>query len=133
MRNIYRTIYFTLTILFIVLGSLTFTGCGSKQVPADLSVTIEILLASPDSYIGERVKVYGDVYTIEIAGGSVVGKSVIVRISPPDENSVELLKCEFARNSPPPPTLKVGQLVTISGKVDVVEAVVLLRECSIVN
>ena len=133
MTNTYQIVYFTLAILFLVLGSLTFTGCGSKEVPVDPSITIEVLFASPDSYIGKRVEVYGDVYTIEIAGGGVVGKSIIVRISPPDETSVELLKCEFDRDSPPPPTLKEGQFVTISGRVDIVEAVVLLRECSIVN
>ena len=138
MRNAYRTIYFTLLILFIVLGSLTFTSCGSKGAPMNqpepaISPNIESLLASPDSYMGKWVEVYGDVYRIEIAGSGVVGKSITVHISPPNETSVELLKCEFDRNSPPPPTLKEGQLVTILGRIDIIEAVVWLRECSVVN
>lgn len=127
MNTTYRTLYFILATLFIVLGSLTFAGCATE------ALTIESLLASPDSYIGKKVEIYGDVYTIEISGGGVIGKSVIVRISSPDDTSVKILKCEFPRDNPPPPTLKEGQLVTISGTVDIVEAVVILRECSIIN
>lgn len=149
MRNTYQAItYFTLAIFCITLGSLTLTGCGAKQtsatqssVPDRLSpigqdinalssfesVAIETLLASPDSYVDKTVKVYGEVYTI----GDGVGTSVTVRLSPPDETSVLLLKCEFLSNDLPPSTLKKGQLATIIGKVDIVEAVVFLRECKV--
>ena len=149
MRNTYQgTIYFILAIFFITLGSLTLTGCGAKQTgatepsvsdglppigedtderPFFESVPIEALLASPDSYVDKTVEVYGEVYTI----GDAVGTSVTVRISPPDEASVLLLKCEFLSNDLPPSTLKEGRLVTITGKVDIVEAVVFLRECKV--
>ena len=130
------------------MGSLTLSGCGAKQsgatqssvpdglspigedtdeLPSFESVTIEALLASPNSYVDKTVEVYGEVYTI----GDAVGTSVTVRISPSDETSVLLLKCEFLSNDLPSSTLKEGELVTIIGKVDIVEAVVFLRECKV--
>ena len=124
MRNTYQAVtYFILAIIFTTLGSLTLTGCGAKQQ----SVAIEGLLAFPDSYVDTTVEVYGEVYTIE----NDTETSVIVRISPPDEASVQLLQCEFFSNDLPLSTLKSGQFVTIIGQVDIVEAVVFLRECKV--
>ena len=120
-----------------MLGSLTLTGCGTKQQsetgasPKDVSsfqnIPIETLLASPDVYVERRVAVEGEVYTI----GDAVGGSVIVRISPPDQTSVQLLKCEFLPNALSRSTLEKGQFVTIIGTVDIVEGVVFLRECNL--
>ena len=149
MRNTYQAItYFTLAIFCITLGSLTLTGCGAKQtsatqssVPDGLSpigqdinalssfesVAIEALLTSPDSYVDKTVEVYGKVYAI----GDALGRSVTVRLSSTDETSVVLLKCEFLSNDLPSSTLKEGQLVTIIGRVDIIEAVVFLRKCKV--
>ena len=125
MRNTYQAItYFIRAIIFITLGSLTLIGCGAKQQQV---VAIEGLLAFPDSYADTTVEVYGEVYTIE----NDTETSVIVRVSPPDAASVQLLQCEFFSNDLPLSTLKPGQFVTIIGRVDIVEAVVFLRECKV--
>ena len=169
MRNIYRTLYCVSTMLLMVLGSLTFAGCSTKQattaeqtatrnqeitpqasrsghipIPngrvaaaeqgtAAKKVTIKALFETPASYFGEKVQVHGEIFAIEMLGEGFIGASAIVRISPADDFSAELLRCEFPRNNPPPSTLEKEQRVTISGKVDAIEGNIVLRECSVVN
>jgi hypothetical protein len=153
----------------MVLGSLTFAGCSTKQATtaeqtatrnqeitpqasrsghtptasgrvaateqgtAAKEVTIKALFETPASYLGEKVQVHGEIFAIEMLGEGFIGASAIVRISPADDFSAELLRCEFSRNNPPPSTLEKGQRVTISGKVDAIEGNIVLRECSVVN
>lgn len=128
MKNTYR-IYSVFPILLLIFGTLTITGCCflAKQMG------IETLVASPESHLGKHVKVYGDIYTIEIPGGGVIGKSITLRLSPTNEASVQLLKCEFARDKPPPHTLREGQFVTICGKVDIIDGEAWIRECRVIN
>lgn len=134
MRNIYQPLYFISTIFLATFGSLTLAGCGVKQAAttdAAERVTIKALFETPESYFGKKVQVHGEIYTIETLGEGFVGTSAIVRISPADDFSAELLRCEFSRNNPPPPTLEKGQHVTILGKVDAIEGNILLRDCSV--
>ena len=155
--------------LLMVLGSLTFAGCSTKQATTAeqtatrnqeitpqasrsghtptarngrvaateqgtaAEVTIKALFETPASYLGEKVQVHGEIFAIEMLGEGFIGASAIVRISPADDFSAELLRCEFSRNNPPPSTLEKGQRVTISGKVDAIEGNIVLRECSVVN
>lgn len=133
MRNIDRPLYFISAIFLATFGSLTLAGCGAKQVAAAERVTIKTLFEMPESYFGKKVQVHGEIYTIETLGEGFVGTSAIVRISPADDFSAELLRCEFSRNNPPPSTLEKGQQVTILGKVDVIEGNILIRDCSVLN
>ena len=128
MRNTCR-IYFIFPIFLVLFSTITITGCCvlAKELQ------IQSLLASPESHLGEHVKVYGDIYTIDIPGGGVIGKSIVLRLSPPNTTSVEFLKCEFARDKPPPSELREGQFVTICGKVDIIEAGTWLRECKVLD
>lgn len=105
----------------------------AEQATAAKKVTIKALFETPASYFGEKVQVHGEIFSIEMLGEGFIGASAIVRISPADDFSAELLRCEFSRNNPPPSTLEKGQQVTISGKVDAIEENIVLRECSVVN
>ena len=140
-------------ILLIAFGSLTtFTGCGAKQTTsgqqetgsgkmpaankqaaAAEEVTIQALTRTPQTHLGKKIRVDGEIYKIEILGEAFLGASAYVFISPPDGVSAEVLKCEFAHGNPPPSTLKEKQRVMIFGKVDAAEGMILLRECSIIN
>ena len=102
-------------------------GEDTDEPPSFESVTIEALLASPDSHIDKTVEVHGEVYSI----GDAVGRRVTVGLSPLDETSVLLLKCEFLSNDLPSSTLKKGQSVTIIGSVDILEGAVFLRKCKV--
>ena len=137
-RNTYPMLYFIPVILFIAFGSLiTFASCGAKQatkqVAAAEQITLQALVRTPRPHLGKKIRVHGEIYKIEILGEAFLGASAYVFISPPDGVSAEVLKCEFAQGNPPPSTLKEKQQVMIFGKVDTVEGMVLLRECSIVN
>ena len=104
-----------------------------RKIAATKKVTIKELLGTPASYLGEEVQVYAEIYKIEMLPEGTIGASAIVRISPPDDFSAEVLKCEFPQGRPPASTLEEGQRVTIFGKVDAIEGTMLLRNCFILN
>ena len=104
-----------------------------RKIAATKKVTIKELLGTPASYLGEEVQVYAEIYKIEMLPEGTIGASAIVRISPPDDFSAEVLKCEFPQGRPPASTLEEGQRVTIFGKVDAIEGTILLRNCFILN
>ena len=112
------------------------SNSGNPTSPHQGNVTkisIKDLIDSPETYLDKEVEIYGDIYMIDMAGGGVIGKSVIFSVSPPDADSVELLTCEFARDEPPPPTLREGDYVRIRGRVDIVAAIPVLRECQVLD
>ena len=93
-------------------------------------VDIDQLIITPESYVGSKVKVSGEIYDIVREGGTVIGKSFTISLTFPER--AELLKCEFQRDKESPPHhLRDGQWVTIIGVVDIVQGETLLRECSV--
>lgn len=124
MNSSYRTARIMLVTGLLVFGSSLLSGCSVKLVD------IDALIGTPESYIGSRVKVSGEIYDIVREGGNVIGKSFTVRLT--SQTRSELLECEFARGeNSPPHHLRDGQWVTITGVVDIVQGRTLLRECRI--
>ena len=86
--------------------------------------TLEILISTPDQYIGKSVEVSGVVYNIV-----TYRKSITVGIS--NEKIAEFLECEFLNATPPPAGLKKEQRIIVIGRVDVIKDVPYLRDCRV--
>ena len=124
MNNTYSTPYTILGTFLIIFGSIFLVSCGVTLVDIDQ------LIVTPESYVGSKVKVSGEIYDIVREGGSVIGKSFTISLT--SQTRPELLKCEFARGKDSPPHhLRDGQWVTITGIVDIVQGETMLRECRV--
>ena len=150
MQNFHRKTCSGLIVLLIVVG-ITLAGCaarentsvskgtgnvewptssgkGDAKIDADAGIknalaSMQQLIHTPAPYFGNTVEISGEVYDTE-----TFRTSIIVRLT--DRKIAELLACEFSIEKPPP-DLKVGQQVTVIGRVDIIRDVVLLRECRI--
>ena len=113
-----------LIVFLIPLGCILFSGCAQKLV------SIDELIVAPEPYLGKEVTISGEIYDIEREGGSVIGKSFTIQLTSPTR--AELLKCEFERGKDSPPHyLRDGQLVRITGTVDIVQGETILRKCQV--
>ena len=132
MRNNCGSIFCIIALLLTAFCCTTFSGCGdddddivNNDASDDVSISIPLpsLVVSPDQYRGDKVEVLGQIVTVGSEDTSFLvllmnGKSSII--------------CEFPTiNQAPPSQLEEEQWVTISGKVDILAGITLLRECEV--
>jgi hypothetical protein len=118
MKNLNGITYCIIAILLTAISSIVLFGCGDESVSA--STLVEI----PERFRGDRVEVFGEISDIETEG-----RSLLVALEVDDKPD---LICEFSVDKPPPFQLKEGQWITISGKVDIIGEIPILRECRVV-
>ena len=134
MKSNYGNMVCIMGLLLTALGSIVFSGCGDDDEPSvgvgpsttvvssgePISVPLPKLVASPNEYKGQTVKVYGKATNTEQGDTTFLVLIVI------DDYGII---CEFLTTDPQP--LSLENYVTISGKVDILAGITFLRECEI--
>lgn len=118
----YRNTGCMITLFLTVSCGITLSGCG------DENVGLSTLVESPYQYKGDKVEVFG-----EIVDTKLDDTSFLVLLECADCPGEPSLICEFLIDQSPLPKLQDGQWVTISGTVDVLAGIVLLRDCRVVE
>ena len=122
MKNNYGKIGCIIGLLLTTFCGITLSGCG------DENVSLTALVTDPEQYKEDRIEVYGQIVAI----GSESTSFLVLLAS--DDNSVDdsSLICEFLKDELRSFPVE-GQRVTISGKVDILAGITLLRECRFVE
>ena len=123
---------------FAAVAFFIISSCGDEQV------TPQMLLDSPQDYVGERVQVPGKVVDIDMLRNGTTR----IRLEALDETLVSYIywgerrtrsdyvriSCYFPLNAPPPGYLKYGDLIAISGVVRIEpDGDIVLIECRVVQ
>ena len=119
MKNSYRSTSCIIPFLLMAFSGITLSGCGDDRI------ALNTLIESPDDYKNKTVEVYGQIVAIESKD-----KTLLVLIEDNKSGGDPSLICEFLKDEQRG-SLSKGSWVLISGKVDILAGVTLLRECEI--
>lgn len=119
MKNNYGKTGCILALLLTTFCGITLSGCGDEHVE------LPTLVEDPEQYRGDEIEVQGVIVSVE---SEEEDESLLILL----RDSDAVLICEFLKNEHQD-SLEEGNVVTISGKVDILAGITLLRECRLVE
>ena len=123
MKNNYGKTGCIIALILTTFCGIIFSGCG------DESVNIPTLVESPEQYMEDKIKVQGVVESIRPKDRKLEeGETLLVLLKNLDSSII----CEFLTDEYPN-RLKEGAPVTVSGTVDILAGITILRECRVVE